>query len=494
MNYRMVRYILAHVLRLEGALMLLSCLIALIFREREGWVYLCVALASLLVGQLGAKKPVNMEIYQKEGFVSVGLSWVLLSIVGAIPFVVTGEIPFYIDSLFEIVSGFTTTGSSILSNVEALSHTSLFWRSFSHWTGGMGVLVFVLMMIPASGGSHMNLMKAESPGPDVSKFVPRVRQTAILLYKIYIVMTVVEIAVLLLSGMHWFDSLCISFGTAGTGGFTVLNSGMASYTPAQHWIVGVFMVLFGVNFTFYYMILCKRTGEALRMEEVRAYLGIILAATILTAAGIHRQFDSAEAVFRHAFFQVGSIMTTTGYATADFDLWPAFAKTILLLLMFIGACAGSTGGGIKVSRVVMMIKAVKREFRQMIHPRSIGKVRINGQSVSTELLRTVLTFLTAYVILYALSVFLISINGFSLETNASAVAATLNNIGPGFDRVGPMANYDLFSPFSKIVLIFDMLAGRLELFPLLILFHPVLWKEVIAQKKKSRTWYRGSDR
>jgi len=389
MNYRMVRYILAHVLRLEGALMLLSCLIALIFREREGWVYLCVALASLLVGQLGAKKPVNMEIYQKEGFVSVGLSWVLLSIVGAIPFVVTGEIPFYIDSLFEIVSGFTTTGSSILSNVEALSHTSLFWRSFSHWTGGMGVLVFVLMMIPASGGSHMNLMKAESPGPDVSKFVPRVKNTARILYRIYLFMTVAEAVILLITGMNWFDTICISFGSAGTGGFGILNDSCASYTPLQQWIITAFIIMFGVNFGFYFLIRSRKPLEALKMEEVRVYLIIIGSAITVITINICSSYAHVGDALRDAAFQVGSIITTTGFSTTDFNTWPSLSKYILVMLMCIGACAGSTGGGMKVVRFVTIFKAMRAELHSLIHPRSIKKIRMDGNIVHDNMLRSI---------------------------------------------------------------------------------------------------------
>jgi len=476
MNYRMVRYILAHVLRLEGALMLLSCLIALIFREREGWVYLCVALASLLVGQLGAKKPVNMEIYQKEGFVSVGLSWVLLSIVGAIPFVVTGEIPFYIDSLFEIVSGFTTTGSSILSNVEALSHTSLFWRSFSHWTGGMGVLVFVLMMIPASGGSHMNLMKAESPGPDVSKFVPRVKNTARILYRIYLFMTVAEAVILLITGMNWFDTICISFGSAGTGGFGILNDSCASYTPLQQWIITAFIIMFGVNFGFYFLIRSRKPLEALKMEEVRVYLIIIGSAITVITINICSSYAHVGDALRDAAFQVGSIITTTGFSTTDFNTWPSLSKYILVMLMCIGACAGSTGGGMKVVRFVTIFKAMRAELHSLIHPRSIKKIRMDGNIVHDNMLRSIYVFLVVYFLIFGVSILLISFENHSFETNFTAVAATLNNIGPGLGDVGPSANFSFFSPFSKIVLIMDMLIGRLEIFPILILFYPDTWK------------------
>ncbi len=478
MNHRMIRYMLGWILRLEGAFMALSCLVALAYGEkREGIVYLIVAIVLFVIGSAAVhKRPEQSAIYQRDGMVIVAVGWLMFCVLGALPFVICREIPFYIDALFETVSGFTTTGASILNEVETLSHASLFWRSFTHWIGGMGVLVFLLMVMPVQDGSHMNLMKAESPGPDVSKFVPRIRQTASLLYRIYIVMTVLEIVILALSGMRIFDSLCISFGTAGTGGFTILNSGMASYTPLQQWIVAVFMVLFGVNFTFYYLVLVRRGAEAVKMEEVRVYFLILAAATILLAVNTRHYFDSAETVLRHAFFQAGSIMTTTGYATADFNIWPSFAKTILLLLMFVGACAGSTGGGIKVSRVLMLGKAVVREFYQMLHPRRVKKISMNGQTVSDDLVRTILTFLSAYILLFAASLFILSANGHSFETNISAVAATINNIGPGMDGVGPMANYCIFNPLSKIVLIFDMLAGRLELYPMMILFLPGTWR------------------
>ena len=478
MNHRMIRYMLFWIIRLEGAFMALPFLAALFYKEyRQGFIYLAFAAGLFLIGTVAVKfRPEKSEIYQRDGMVIVALGWIVFCMVGALPFVICREIPFYIDALFETVSGFTTTGASILNDVEALSHASLFWRSFTHWIGGMGVLVFLLMLMPVQDGSHMNLMKAESPGPDVSKFVPRIRQTAILLYRIYIALTILQIVILLITGMKPFDSFCISFGTAGTGGFTVLNSGMGSYTAVQQWIIAVFMVLFGVNFSFYYLLLIRKGSEAFKMEEVRAYILILASATIFIAVNIRHYFDSAEQIFRHAFFQVGSLMTTTGYATADFNIWPSFSKTILLILMFIGACAGSTGGGIKVSRVITIAKAVRREFSQMLHPRSIKKIRINGQPVGDDLVRTILTFLSTYVVVFAISLIFISANGASFETGFSAVAATMNNIGPGLDAVGPMANYAFFNPFSKLVLIFDMLAGRLELYPMLILFLSGTWR------------------
>ena len=478
MNGRMIRYILLWVLKIEGALMLLPCLVAAIYRERQGFIYLAFAAAALIIGWLGThKKPENTEIYQRDGFVSVALSWIVMSCYGALPFVATREIPHFVDALFEIVSGFTTTGASILNDVEALSHVSLFWRSFSHWVGGMGVLVFILMLIPVRNGSQMNLMRAESPGPDVSKFVPRVRNTAIILYRIYIVMTLIEIGLLILSGMRVFDSLCISFGTAGTGGFGVLNSSAASYTAIQQIIITVFMILFGVNFAAYYLILCRKPGAAFKMEEVRAYIAIILAAGFIITLNVSRMYGGFGEAMRHSFFQVGSIMTTTGFSTTDFNAWPTLSKTILLALMFIGACAGSTGGGMKVSRFVLLLKSVKREFVQLVHPRSVKRVRMDERSVTYENMRTVNGFFIMYIFIFAASVLLISFNTLSFETNFSAVAATLNNIGPGLGAVGPTANYTVYGIFPKLVLTFDMLAGRLELIPVLMLFYPGTWKK-----------------
>ena len=477
MNYAMIRYILGWVLKVEGVLMLLPCLVSLVYREREGVVYLALAIAAFLIGLLMSRRPARMEIYQKEGFAAVGLSWFLLSLFGAIPFVLTGEIPAYLNALFEIVSGFTTTGASILSDVEALSHTSLLWRSFSHWIGGMGVLVFVLMLVPVrNSGTHMNLMKAESPGPEVSKFVPRVQTTARILYKIYLILTVTQFVLLLLFRMHWFDAVCITFGTAGTGGFGVLNASCGAYTAAQQWIITIFMAAFGVNFSFYYLIICRKAAEALRMEEVRAYLLILAGATALITINIAHLYEETGRSLREAAFQVTSIMTTTGFSTSDFDLWPEFPKTILVLLMMIGACAGSTGGGIKVSRVLMMFKTVTHEIRMLLWPRSIRRLRMNGAVVQETTLRSLHAFFMGYLILFGCSLLVLSLDSFSFTTNFTAVAATLNNIGPGLDAVGPTQNYMAFGMLSKIMLIFDMLAGRLELLPIFVLFYPGTWK------------------
>ena len=478
MNYAMIRYILAWVLKVEGALLSLPCIIALIYQEKQGLIYIFCMAVCLAIGFLGTvKKPKNTEIYQKDGFASVAMAWVVISLFGAVPFVLTREIPSFIDALFEIVSGFTTTGASILTDVEALSHASLFWRSFSHWIGGMGVLVFILMLIPVKNGSQMNLMRAESPGPSVSKFVPRVRNTAILLYKIYISLTIVQIVILLITGLPWFDAMCISFGTAGTGGFGVLNASCGAYTSVQQWVIMIFMVLFGVNFTFYYLFLCKKAGAAIRMEEVKTYLLVILVAIGIITWNISSMYSSISEALRHASFQVGSIITTTGFSTADFNLWPELSKYILILLMFIGACAGSTGGGIKVSRVLILLKTIRKELQGIAHPRSVKKIKIDGHPVEHETMRSINVFFITYMVIFAISLLLISFNEFALETNFTAVAATLNNIGPGMDLVGPASNYAAFGGFSKAVLIFDMLAGRLELFPVLLLFCPSTWKK-----------------
>lgn len=481
MNKQVIGWVIAWVIKIEGYLMLLPCLIAVIFRDRQGFVYLVFALAAIGAGSLiASRKPENMAIYQREGNIAVGLAWIVISLYGALPFVVTGEIPNYVDAVFEVVSGFTTTGSSILTDVEAVSHTSLFWRSFTHWVGGMGVLVFLLMMLPARGGSHMNLMKAESPGVEVSKFVPRVKNNASALYKIYLGMTITMIVVLLISGMNWFDSLCITFGAAGTGGFAVLNFSCASYTPAQQWIITIGMTAFGVNFSFYYLFLTHQRRKALGMEEVRTYIAIIVCAAVMIAVNIHIAFPdlykSWGNTFRDAFFQVATIITTTGFSTANFDTWPAFSKTILFFLMIFGACAGSTGGGIKTVRLILATKTIREQLYRVVHPRGVRQVTLNGAPVSDRVLRGCHIFLLAYFFVFGFSIFLVSLNGYDFETNVTAVAATLNNIGPGFSKVGATCNYSFLSPFSKIVLIFDMLIGRLEIIPILILFYPRAWK------------------
>ncbi|MEE8704298.1 MAG: TrkH family potassium uptake protein [Olsenella sp.] len=485
MNYPMIRYVLAWVLKVEGAIMALPCLVALVYHEQTGFAYLLCMLICLTIGFAGtARRPRETEIYTKDGMVTVSLAWLVLSLFGALPFVMTGEIPNYVDAMFEIISGFTTTGASICTDVEALSHATRFWRSFSHWIGGMGVLVFILMMFPVRSGSQMNLMKAESPGYNVSKFVPHVRDTAKILYRIYLAMTVAQIVILLASGMYWFDALCITFGSAGTGGFSVLNDSCASYTPFQQVVTAVFMIAFGVNFSFYYLVTIRRARDAFRMEEVRAYLGIILAAIVLISVNTVGMYASVGECVRAALFQVASIITTTGYSTVDFNLWPALSKEILLLLMCIGACAGSTGGGLKVSRVIIFLRAAKRGIRSYVHPHNVMKVRMDGEPVSEEQVDSVYIFLIIYVFVFALSVLVVSIDGFNFESNFSAVAATLNNIGPGLEVVGPMSNFSAYSYLSKLVLMFDMLAGRLELFPVLVMLDPNVWTKGARKDRK----------
>ena len=483
MNTSIIRYIVGYILKIEAALLLIPSIVAAIYREPEGLCYLSVSALCIFLGVLlSFRKPKNHVFYLKEGCVATSLSWIVLSFFGSIPFLLTGEITSVPDALFEAISGFTTTGASVLNNVETLSHCSLFWRSFTHWVGGMGVLVFLLAVIPLSGGSHINLMRAESPGPSVEKLVPKVRSTARILYVIYLTLTIIEIVLLLLGNMPLFDSLTISFGTAGTGGFGIKNDSMGSYSAYLQWVVTIFMILFGVNFNAFYLILYRKFKKAFRMEEVRYYFLIIFVSiAIITMQILHTSAGIFDAL-RHASFQVASIITTTGYSTIDFNLWSQTCKTILVLLMFVGACAGSTGGGIKVSRFVILCKTVKKELNAYIHPKSIKKINFEHKTVEHEVVRATNVYFITFMILFAFSVFAISFDGNDLITNFTAVAATINNIGPGLELVGPTQNFGLFSGFSKFVLMFDMLAGRLELFPLLLLFHPTLWKEIASGK------------
>ena len=484
MNGAMIVYILGQVLRIEGILMLPSFLVGLIYGEKQGWAYLLMGAVCLIVGTLMVlKKPKNTMIYLKEGCVSTALCWIVLSAFGAVPFVLTGEIPRYIDAIFETVSGFTTTGSSILTDVEAMSHASLFWRSFTHWIGGMGVLVFLLAVLPMAGGSQFQLMKAESPGPSVGKLVPKVGATARLLYLLYFGLTVMTIVLLLLGGMDPFDAITISFGTAGTGGFGVKADSCASYSPYCIWVITIFMLLFGVNFNFYYFLFFNRVREAFKMEEVRWYFLIVAAATGVCFVTLLDEFGGFEAL-THAAFQVATIITTTGFATVDFNFWHSAAKTVLVLLMFCGACAGSTGGGIKVSRIIVFVKSAVKEVGSYIHPRSVKRVKVEGKPVVHEAIRSINVYLTTYVVIFALSVFAISLEGKDLITTFTSVAATFNNIGPGLELVGPSASFAHMTDLSKWVLIFDMLAGRLELFPMLILFHPTIWKQAFQRKAR----------
>ena len=479
MNYSMIFFIIGWVFIIEAALMAPSALVAVLYSERSIWAFAAAIGLCLLLGvPLVRKQPANKVFYAKEGCVTVALSWIVMSLMGALPFVFSGVIPSIVDAMFETVSGFTTTGASILKDVEVLPRCMLFWRSFTHWIGGMGVLVFLLCLLPMSGGGYsMNLMKAESPGPSVSKLVPKVRSTAKLLYGLYVALSLLELALLLLGSMPLFDALCTTFGTAGTGGFGIKNSSIGEYSAYIQSIVTIFMILFGINFNVYFLLYMRKPKEALRCEEAGWYLAIIAVSTLIITVFIRNSFPDLVTAFRHAAFQVGSIITTTGFSTVDFNVWPAVPRAILVLLMFIGACAGSTGGGIKVSRIVLLFRTMTREIGQIIHPHMVKKLKFEGRVVGQEVLRSVNAFMVAYVLIFAVSTLFVCLDGFDLVTSFTAVAATVNNIGPGLEMVGPIGNFSCFSDLSKIVLIFDMLAGRLEIFPLLVLFFRDTWKK-----------------
>ncbi len=482
MNYSVVTYILGWIMELEAGFMLLAAGVGALYREKEGLVYLIVALCTAAAGAIIVhKKPKDMNFYLKEGFVTVALSWIIMSAIGALPFFITGDIPHYIDALFETVSGFTTTGASILPAVEPLAKCNLFWRSFSHWIGGMGVIVFLLAVLPLAGGTNMNLMKAESPGPAVGKLVPKVKKTASITYRIYIAMTLLEVILLAAGGMSIFGAVCNSMGTAGTGGFAITNAGFAGESAYAQWVVGVFMILFGVNFNVYYLLTIKRFREAAKHEEARTYLIIILVSTAIIVWNVRDMFSTLGETIRHAFFQVGSVITTTGFASTDFNGWPETSRTILVMLMFCGACAGSTGGGIKVSRFIILIKTFFKEITSYLHPRSVKKINLEGKPVEHETVRATNVYIVTFVVIFATSLFLVSFENKDLITNFTAVAATINNIGPGLSMVGPVENFAHFTYFSKLVFIFDMLVGRLELFPILLLFCPSIW---IRKKEK----------
>ncbi len=484
MNNSMVRIILGHILKIEAAFLVLPCIVALIYGEKEGFVYLGVAAASLVAGILLNIAPAkDKTLFLKEGCVATALSWMLMSIVGALPFYITGEIPRYIDACFETVSGFTTTGSSILNDIESLSHCSLFWRSTTHWIGGMGVLVFLLSIVSLSGGSTINLMKAESPGPSVGKLVPKIKSTARNLYIIYAVITVVEMVFLLIGGCPVFDAITLSFGTAGTGGFAITADSVAGYSPYIQWVITIFMILFGINFNAYYLILIRHVRDAFKIEEIKYYLIIIATSTIIIFLNVRTLFGSWSEALRHSAFQVASIITTTGFATADFDTWNTISKMVIILLMFIGACAGSTGGGIKVSRFVITSKTIAKEIDSFIHPRSIKKIIYDGKPAEHAMIRSVNVYMATYVLIFAISLILVSLNGEDIVTTTTSVITCMNNIGPGLAKVGPTCNFYFLNGFTKVVLMFDMLAGRLELFPLIILFHPKLLRELFGRRK-----------
>ena len=480
MNYKMMGRFIAQILSIEGVFMLPALLISFFSGETgavRGFIFTLILIAVIVTLLFLMCRNAPSAFYAKEGLVCVGVSWIVLSLVGCLPFYISREIPLYIDAFFEIVSGFTTTGSSILPNVEALSKGLLYWRSFSHWLGGMGVLVFLLAFTGEQGkGFTMQLLRAESPGPSVGKLVPKMRKTASILYLIYISLTVLNIVFLLLGNMPVFDAVCTAFGTAGTGGFGVRNDSLASYSPYLQNVTTVFMALFGINFSCYYLLLLGQVRSVFKDEELRLYLSIIFGCIVLIVLNLRGFYDTLGETIRHTAFTVSSIMTTTGFATTDFDLWPAFSKAIIMLLMVIGACAGSTGGGLKVARLMLLLKSLKRNIGQVLKPRKVQVVRNNGAVVDEKILDNANAYLAAYVVILFLSFLIISLDNFSVGTNFTAVLACFNNIGPGLEAVGPTCNFSAYSTLSKLVLSFDMLAGRLEIFPILVLFSRSTWR------------------
>jgi len=479
MNHSIIRYIIGWVIFLEGIFMSLPVMTALIYREKQGYAFFLIGALCILAGKLIIlRKPKNQTYFAREGFVIVALSWIVMSAIGGIPFMLTKEIPNFVDAMFETASGFTTTGASILTDVEALSHASLMWRSFTHWIGGMGVFVFLLAILPLAGGYNMHLMRAESPGPVVGKLVPRVKDTAKILYLIYFGMTIIEFVLLLFAKMPVFDALCTTFGTAGTGGFGIKNDSIGGYSSLIQVIVTVFMILFGINFNAYYvLILGKNKKSILKMEEVRWYLIIICLAILAITVNILPFFERQTDALRHAAFQVGSIITTTGFSTVDFNRWPQLSRVILVMLMICGACAGSTGGGLKVSRLIVLVKSVKKELGHFIHPRGVKIIKMDGKALERTTVHGISSFLILYVFIFMGSILLVAFDNLDMTTTFTAVAATFNNIGPGLNIVGPTGNFSSLTYLSKSVLIFDMLAGRLELYPILILFIPSVWKK-----------------
>lgn len=479
MNLKMIGRFIAQILLIESVFMVPAALICVGYGESTALYGFLVTLAILVGAQAvlfslcrGAKN----AFYAGEGFVCVSLSWIVLSLMGALPFFFSGEIPSFVDALFETVSGFTTTGSSILTDVESMSHGLLYWRSFSHWLGGMGVLVFLLALAPGEGGFTMHLLRAESPGPDVGKLTPKMKKTARTLYVIYIVLTALTFLFLVCGRMPVFDAVCTAFGTAGTGGFGIKADSMASYSPYIQNVCTVFMFLFGINFSCYYLLLLGKLKNVLKDEELRAYIGIVLGSILLIVINLRGYYPTLGETVRHAAFQVSSIITTSGFATTDFNLWPAFSKTVLICLMVIGACAGSTGGGFKVARGLLLFKGLGRNIRQIVRPNRVVAVRTGGRVVDERVMANANAYLAAYVVILILSFLIVSIDNFSFETNFTAVLTCFNNVGPGLDMVGPMGSFADFSDCSKLVLILDMLAGRLEIFPMIVLFSGIARK------------------
>ena len=477
MNYRMIIYILSRMLGVEALVLLIPAAVAGAYGEAMTPFFFTSVILMIAAVVFGRKKPKNSTIYGKEGYVIIASAWILWSVFGALPFRISGEIPFYIDALFETVSGFTTTGSTISTDIASMSKGLNFWRCLTHWIGGMGVLVFVMVIVSLEEKHSMHLMRAEVPGPEKDKLVPRARESARILYGMYFLLTVVEVIFLLLGGMDLYDSVIHAFSTAGTGGFNNRNNSVAFYDSAYiDGVITVFMILFGINFNMYYLILLKKAKLAFKNEEVHAYLGVIAAATLMITVNIIHIYEKPLKAFRYAVFQVASVITTTGFATANYNLWPEFSKCILLGIMIIGACAGSTGGGMKVSRILILLKSVYRELKQILHPKSVNIVKVNGKKVGEEVVHSAYIYLIAYIGIFIVSVLLISLNNFDFATTFSSVLTTINNVGPGIAAVGPVENFAAFSPLSKIVFCFDMLIGRLEIFPFLVLFSPDLWR------------------
>ena len=478
MNYGMIRYIVGKMLLIEGFLLLFPAFVSFLYGEMEGISFLLTAMLLLLVSFLGSRKPENTAIYAKEGFLIVALAWILWSVFGALPFLLSGCIPRFEDAFFEVVSGFTTTGSTILRDIEGLPKCMNFWRCLTHWVGGMGVLVFVMAVIPLSNKNSMFLMRAEIPGPTCDKLVPKARTTARILYTMYLGLSVAEVIFLLAGDMNLYQAVIHTFSTAGTGGFSDRNASVAAFNSAYiDGVITVFMLLFGINFNLYFLLLMKNVKGFFKNEELRNYLGIVAAAIVLITINIMNLYGGVLHAFRYAAFQVVSVITTTGFVTANFDLWPEFSKTILLLLMVVGACAGSTGGGMKVSRIMILGRTITKEMRQILHPKSVNVVKLDGKRLTDEETHGVYVYTICYFVILSVSVLLISVDNFDFITNFTAVLTTLNNVGPGLAKVGPVENFSAFSCFSKIILSLDMLIGRLEILPIMMLLAPVTWRK-----------------
>lgn len=480
MNRRMVLNTIGRILVLEATLMLLPAGVSLIYKEYTAlFAFLITIGISALLGLalMLLCRIKDTVIYAKDGFVTVTLAWISLSLLGALPFFISKEIPNFIDAFFEIVSGFTTTGASILNNVEGLSHGMLFWRSLSHWIGGMGVLVLIMAIVPNISDRSIHIMRAEMPGPVVDKLLPKAKDTAKILYIIYIALTLIEVVLLIFGGMSVFDSLVHAFGTAGTGGFGIKSDSVASYSPYLQWVITVFMFIFGINFNLYFLLLMRKFKSVFKSTELWTYIGIAAISTAIIAINISSIYPSFSETIRHSAFQISSIMTTTGYSTADFNTWPTLSKSILVLLMFVGACAGSTAGGLKISRIIILFKMIRREFGRLLRPRSVRVIKNDGKSIDETVLSSVTTYFAVYMLCFVAVFLLLSFDKFGFETNFTAAAATFNNIGPGLAEVGPMSSYANYSIFSKIILSFSMLFGRLEIFPLIIAFSPTTWSK-----------------